>query len=336
MLYKDHGHRPFDHYDNYFNDNVDQAAVTYLQLANHLIHEHNPQAITIAEDVSGMPGLARPITEGGLGFDYRLAMGLPDMWIKTLTKKSDESWSMNQLFQSLTNRRYKEAHVSYAESHDQALVGDKTIAFQLMDQHMYHQMSTDSQDPIIDRGIALHKLIRLLTMFAGGEAWMNFMGNEFGHPEWIDFPREGNNFSYHYARRQWSLVDHPRLRYQYLNNFDRALMEFDQQHQLLKYHQVDLRLADEPDKVLALQRGPYICVVNLHPDHSYTDYRIGIHSPKDHRILLNSDKKLFNGFQRIDQTVTYTAQSRPHENQNHSLQLYLPSRTGIILAPIKS
>ncbi|MDQ2687664.1 MAG: alpha-amylase family glycosyl hydrolase, partial [Armatimonadota bacterium] len=228
MLYHDHGlSRTFSSYDDYFGGNVDDDAVTYLQLANDLAHVIKPDAVTIAEDVSGMPGIARPVAEGGLGFDYRLAMGVPDFWIKTLKEKSDEQWNLGEIYERLLDRRYGEKHVGYVESHDQSLVGDKTLAFQLMDQEMYWNMRNDSPSVVIDRGVALHKMIRLLTFSLAGEAYLNFIGNEFGHPEWVDFPRVGNGFSYAHARRQWSLADNPKLRYHGLNAFDGALQALD-------------------------------------------------------------------------------------------------------------
>ena len=197
----------------------------YLQLANTLIHEIKPSAITIAEDMSGMPGTCQVIEEGGLGFDYRLGMGIPDNWIKWLKHQQDEEWSMQEIWNVLGNRRYGEKTVAYAESHDQAMVGDKTLAFWLMDKEMYWHMAKGDDNLIIDRGIALHKMIRLVTASAGGEAYLNFIGNEFGHPEWMDFPREGNNWSYKYARRQWTLVDNKELKYHYLNDFEEAMLE---------------------------------------------------------------------------------------------------------------
>ncbi len=233
MLYHDHGlHRVFTSYDDYFGGNVDDDAVAYLQVANELAHTVNPEAITIAEDVSGMPGLARPVAEGGLGFDYRLAMGVPDFWIKLLKETPDENWNLGAIYTELLNRRPGEKRVGYVESHDQSLVGDKTLAFLMMDQEMYWNMGKSSGSIVVERGIALHKLIRLLTFSLAGEAWLNFIGNEFGHPEWVDFPREGNGFSYHYARRQWSLVDNPHLRYRDLNEFDRAMQALDTRVQL--------------------------------------------------------------------------------------------------------
>ena len=225
MLYFHHGHTSFDHYDKYFYD-VDWDAVTYLQLANEVIHEFKQDSISIAEDVSGMPGLCRKPEEGGVGFDFRLGMGIPDYWIKILKEKSDEEWDMHEMWGVLSNRRYKEKTIAYAESHDQALVGDKTIAFWLMDKEMYFQMRVDDPNLVIDRGIALHKMIRLFTISLGGEGYLNFIGNEFGHPEWVDFPREGNNWSYQYARRQWSLVDREDLKYKWLAEWDKAMIHF--------------------------------------------------------------------------------------------------------------
>jgi 1,4-alpha-glucan branching enzyme len=223
MMYFHHGNEVFDSPEKYFSQGVEWDAITYLQLANTLVHQIRPDALSIAEDVTGMPGLCRPIGEGGIGFDYRLGMGLPDYWKETLEKKRDEDWQLEHLWWVMTNRRPDVKTVAYCESHDQALVGDKTIAFWLMDKEMYFHMQVGDEDMVVDRGIALHKMIRLITHALGGQAWLNFMGNEFGHPEWIDFPREGNNWSYQYARRQWSLVDDPHLRYQYLGLFDREM-----------------------------------------------------------------------------------------------------------------
>ena len=236
MLYHSHGMGDgfSGGYHEYFGLNTDTESLVYLMLANHTIKHFHPNAITVAEDVSGMPALCRPVSEGGQGFDYRLAMALPDTWIKLLKEKSDEDWDMNQLSHVLQNRRYGEKAVAYAESHDQALVGDKTLAFWLMDKEMYTHMSVMSQlTPVISRGLALHKLIRLLTHGLGGEAWLNFIGNEFGHPEWLDFPRIGNEESYHYARRQWNLVDDQLLRYKFLNAFDAAMNKAEESHQWL-------------------------------------------------------------------------------------------------------
>ncbi|KAK4382632.1 1,4-alpha-glucan-branching enzyme 1, chloroplastic/amyloplastic [Sesamum angolense] len=236
MLYHHHGiNMAFTgNYNEYFSEATDVDAVVYLMLASNLIHSILPDATVIAEDVSGMPGLGRPVTEGGIGFDFRLAMAIPDKWIDYLKNKKDEEWSMNEITWSLTNRRYTEMCVAYAESHDQAIVGDKTIAFLLMDKEMYSGMSCLTEaSPVIERGIALHKMIHFLTMALGGEGYLNFMGNEFGHPDWIDFPREGNGWSYDKCRRQWDLVDTDHLRFKFLNAFNKAMNLLDEKFEFL-------------------------------------------------------------------------------------------------------
>src|SRR3954471_12877073 len=296
MMYLDHGlGKTFGGYDQYFDDNVDADAVAYLQLANELAHQLKPDTTTVAEDVSGMVGIARKVEEGGLGFDYRLAMGVPDYWIKTLKEKKDEQWNLADIFHTLLNRRHQEKHIGYAESHDQALVGDKTLAFWLMDKEMYWHMDTASHNLVVDRGVALHKMIRLLTFSLGGEGYLNFMGNEFGHPEWIDFPREGNNYSYHYCRRQWSLADNPLLKYQGLRNFDVAMQKLDQEYHVLSDKLIEQLMVHEDNKLLIYRRGPLVFAFNFHATNSYTDLRIPVPDAKDYKIILNTDAREFAG-----------------------------------------
>jgi len=337
MMYRDHGlERGFHSYDDYLrSDNVDAQAVTYLQLANQVAHDANPHAITIAEDVSGMVGIARPLDEGGLGFDYRLAMGIPDYWIKILKEKRDEEWPMGELFSVLTNRRQGEKHVAYAESHDQALVGDKTIAFRLMDADMYWLMSKGCPgNMIIERGIALHKMIRLITFALGGEGYLNFMGNEFGHPEWIDFPREGNNFSYQYARRQWSLVDDPALRYRDLDAFDREMQNLDEKYNLLAEPLIELIQVHEDHKMLVFRRGAMVFIFNFHPHHSQSGYRFGVPEPANYRLVLNTDEFWFGGHGLVNTGQVYPRQTIPADGRNQSVQIYIPCRTAQILMPV--
>ena len=225
MLYYDHGlSRDFTSYEMYFDGQQDEDAITYLMLANKLIKEVHADSLTIAEEMSGMPGLGASLGSGGFGFDYRMAMGTPDYWIKLLKERPDEEWNVSEIYYELTRRRDDELTIGYSESHDQALVGDKTIIFRLMDKEMYDSMNIGSTNLVIDRGMALHKMIRLVTLATAGGGYLNFMGNEFGHPEWIDFPREGNQWSFKYARRQWSLADHPDIRYQFLGKFDRDMI----------------------------------------------------------------------------------------------------------------
>lgn len=334
MVYLHHGlGYDFTSYDDYFEPHIDKDAIGYLQLANELSHAVKPDAITIAEEVSGMPGLARPVGEGGLGFDYRLAMGVPDYWIKLLKEKRDEDWSLSEVWTTLLNRRWGEKHVGYAESHDQALVGDKTLAFQLMDAEMYWNMGKDSQSGVIDRGIALHKLIRLLTFSLAGEAYLSFIGNEFGHPEWVDFPRAGNNNSFQHARRQWSLADNPELRYGGLNEFDRAMQQLDRQFHLLTDPLLEQLALHEDSKQLIYRRGPLVFAFNFHPGESYSDLRIPVPDATDYRIVLNSDDWRFGGPGRSATDVVYPMQSVPMYGRNQSVQIYLPSRSVQVLAP---
>ncbi|KAJ8912435.1 hypothetical protein NQ315_006102 [Exocentrus adspersus] len=323
------------HYDDYFGLGVDTEGVIYLMLANYFVHSLSKDAITIAEDVSGMPGTCRPVTEGCLGFDYRLAMAIPDSWIKLLKHVPDEDWNMGDIVHTLTNRRWMEPNVAYAESHDQALVGDKTIAFWLMDKEMYTHMSTSS-DPssIIDRGIALHKLIRFITHTLGGEAYLNFIGNEFGHPEWLDFPRQGNNSSYHYARRQWNLVDNDILKYKYLNEWDAAMNHTEIKYGWLNSHPAYVSMKHEGDKIIAFERGGLLFVFNFHPTKSFVDYRIGIEEAGEYHIVLCSDDKIFGGFGRIDTSIHASTTPERYSGRRNYIQVYIPSRTAIAFAKV--
>lgn len=335
MMYLHHGFKTFSSYDDYLVHDVDEDAVVYLQLANRIAHEVNPNTITIAEDVSGMVGLGRPLDEGGIGFDYRLAMGIPDYWIKLLKDYRDEQWNMGEICHTLTNRRPAEKHIAYAESHDQALVGDKTIAFRLMDADMYWLMSkAGGTNLIIERGMALHKMIRLITFALGGEGYLNFMGNEFGHPEWIDFPREGNHFSFKYARRQWSLQDDPLLRYRDLAAFDRELQALDERFDLLASPETEVIHTDEDCKLIAYRRGSLLFVFNFHPTNSHADYRIGVTEPADYKVILNTDDFWFGGHGIVVAGQVYPCQNHPAHGRHQSIQIYIPTRTAQVLARV--
>jgi len=305
-------------------------------LANDLAHHIKPGCITVAEDVSGMAGMGRPVWEGGLGFDYRLAMGVPDYWIKLVKDKKDEDWSLSQLYQTLLNRRFSEKHVGYTESHDQALVGDKTLAFWLMDKDMYFAMDDASfgKNLIIERGIALHKMIRLITFSLAGEAYLTFMGNEFGHPEWVDFPREGNNWSYQYTRRQWNLADAGNLRYKGLLEFDRAMMALDAQYNVLPDPFIEQLLVHEHEKLIVYRRGPLVFVLNFHPTQSFTDHRIPVPDPADYKLILNTDETRFGGFGLVAPDVTYWKQNVPMYGREQSVQIYIPRWSAQVLVPV--
>ncbi|MEM6630373.1 MAG: alpha-amylase family glycosyl hydrolase [Bacteroidota bacterium] len=329
MMYFHHGDfTTFDHYDKFFKDGVEWDAITYLQLANELAHDLKTGVVTIAEDMSGMPGIGRKISEGGLGFDYRLGMGLPDYWIKVLKHKSDEQWDIYEMWHVMTNRRYREKTIAYAESHDQALVGDKTLAFWLMDQEMYWNMHINHQSTVIDRGIALHKMIRLFTGVLGGEGYLNFIGNEFGHPEWVDFPREGNGWSYKYCRRQWSLVENEELRYQFLHAFDKAMISVLKGHNILPAYPAKQLHMDGENKVVVAERNNLIFVFNFHPERSIPDYQFWVPRPGAYELLLNSDDGSFGGFNRIDQNQLF------HTQDEDKLSIYLTNRTAVVLKKV--
>lgn len=330
MLYFHHGYTEFDSRDKYFTDGVEFDAITYLQLANKLIHSLDPSYISIAEDVSGMPGLCRSLPDGGIGFDYRLAMGIPDYWIKILKERKDEEWSAAEIWSVLTSRIPGVGTIAYAESHDQALVGDKTIAFWLMDKEMYFHMHRDDQDLVIARGIALHKLIRFITITLGGESYLNFMGNEFGHPEWIDFPREGNNWSYWYARRQWSLADNPDLKYQFLLNFDKAMIQIIKEHNVLAGGYGTQLNLDEGNKTLIFEKSGLIFLFNFHPSNSVPDYRFYVPDSGTYKIILNSDSWQFGGHGRIDETLDYYTLFDEQAGR-HYLSVYNINRAALVL-----
>lgn len=322
-------------YHEYFGSsgNVDEQAVNYLILANVLVKSLSRNYVVVAEDVSGMPTLCLPTEIGGIGFDYRLGMAIPDMWIKMLKEQSDDDWDMGHIAYVLTNRRHKELTIAYAESHDQALVGDKTLAFWLMDKLMYTHMSVLSSEALeVSRGIALHKMIRFLTHALGGEGYLNFEGNEFGHPEWLDFPREGNNESYHYARRQFNLIEDDLLLYQFLNNFDSALQHTEAKYKWLQAQQAYISLKHNGDKMLAFDREGVLFVFNFHPTKSYTDYRLGVPAPGPYKVVLSTDDQEFRGHHRIDNSTEYHTTSGDWNGRPFWIQAYIPCRSAIALA----
>ena len=328
MLYQDHGlGTSFDNPAKYFSMNTDTEAVTYLQLASQLVKEVNPDAILIAEDMSAMPGMCLPIEEGGIGFDYRLAMGLPDMWIRLLKEKKDEWWDFNQIYFELANGWPNEKVIGYVESHDQALVGDKTMMMRLADAEMYTGMQKHYHTDTMDRATALHKMIRLLTKSLGGRGYLTFMGNEFGHPEWIDFPREGNGWNYHYCRRQWSLVDNPDLKYQFLNAFDKDMVAMAKRHKVLAGKDKQL-LVHNSDHVLVYKKGGATFVFNFDPSRSYDGYLVPMAEEGDYEVTMSTDDHCYGGFGRVYHQ-TYTATKQP--DGRIGFQVYLPSRTAFVL-----
>ncbi len=328
MLYKHHGlNAVFSSYEDYYDGASDSDALAYLALANSLIHELRPDAITIAEEVSGYPGIALSEEAGGIGFDYRLGMGLPDYWIKLVKDVNDEDWNTGALWHELTNRRRGEKTISYAESHDQALVGDQALIFRLIGKEMYDNMHTDSRTVSVDRGLALHKLIRLITAAAGGDGYLNFMGNEYGHPEWIDFPREGNNWSYHYARRQWSLRDNPNLFYYCLAEFDRDMLTLIKDCDVLADPHPSLIQNDHVNQVISFRRSNLCFIFNFNPTKSFTNYAVNT-GPGKFELTMDTDRSTYGGQGRLHSPQKFHSTSVSGVD---CISVYLPTRTAMIL-----
>ncbi len=326
MLYTHHGlKKDFTSYDDYYGDDVDLDALTYLTLANQLIHQLRPDALTIAEEMSGFPGLAGQLSYSGQGFDYRLSMGIPDLWIKLLKEKKDEDWDLGTLIHELTTHRPEEKVISYAESHDQALVGDQTLLFRLIGEALYDHMHIDDSDIRVERGIALHKMIRLITASTHGGGYLNFMGNEFGHPEWIDFPREGNDWSFQYARRQWHLVDDTTLKYAWLAAFDRDMLAIIRE--LPHSAKVEYIHHDAEKRILSFYRHNYIFVYNFSPGDSQADYELPVPAGS-YQVVLTSDDTLYGGQGRIDHATTYLSDST---KKTDTIKVYVPARTALAL-----
>lgn len=331
MIYYHHGYVDFNSRDRFFDEGVNRDALTYLTLANCLVHEMHPTAVTIAEDVSGMPGMCVAIDDGGVGFDYRLGMAIPDFWIRQLKEVRDEDWNIWEMWHVLTDRLPEVKTVAYAESHDQALVGDKTIAFRLMDKEMYYHMDRASQHIVIDRGMALHKMIRLMTISTGGQAYLNFMGNEFGHPEWIDFPREGNGWSYAHARRQWSLADNGLLRYAWLGEFDKAMIALIKKYEVLANGYPQNLLMDEQNKTIVFAHGELLFLFNWHPAASIPDYALPVAAAGRYMPLLSSDEQRFGGEERASmQTAHLSYNVLCDGGERPYIKIYNTSRTATV------
>ena len=336
ILYRNHGikYSFSGDYNEYFSNNFDEDGGVYLMLANKLLHQINPEVITIAEDVSGMPGLCLTVEQGGFGFDYRLNMSVSDKWIQLLKEYKDENWNMGNLIFTLTNRRYNEKHVGYCESHDQSIVGDKTIAMWLFDKEMYWNMSCNSPETIIiSRGMSLHKLIRMITFALGGEGYLCFMGNEFGHPEWVDFPRPGNGWSYSHCRRRWDLCDNKNLRYKYLYNWDVAMNKLDDVFNFISSPFQYVSLKHEDDKIIVFEKGDLLFVFNFHPYKSYENYKIGTKWGTKHKIVLDSDEFRFFGKGRLEygHGNFFPIINQGWNNRPNQFNLYIPSRTCMVL-----
>ncbi len=337
MIYRHHGYTEFDSRGKYFGPDVNRAALTYLTLANTLVHEVRPSAVTIAEDVSGMPGMCIPVGDGGVGFDYRLGMAVPDFWIRMLKDVPDEDWNIWDIWNILTDRLPVVRTVAYAESHDQAMVGDQTIAFRLMDKEMYTGMACGVRNIVVERGIALHKMIRLVTIALGGQAYLNFMGNEFGHPEWIDFPREGNGWSHRYARRQWSLADDAGLRYAQLGLFDRDMLDMVERNGIMRSGYAYNHLMDTAAKTMVFSHGCVLFVFNWHPSLSIADYIVPVPEAGRYRIILSTDDLRYGGQGRNDRSVAHFSFPVTDDEgvTRHYIKVYNICRTAVVYKIIR-
>ncbi|MBI9035536.1 MAG: alpha amylase C-terminal domain-containing protein [Bacteroidales bacterium] len=333
MMYFHFGLESISRPEQYFSEGVEWDAITYLQLANKLAHTINPSAITIAEDVTGMPGSTSKIDHGGLGFDYRLGMAIPDYWIKLLMDQKDEQWDIWDMWDTMNKRTAGTQTIAYAESHDQALVGDKTIAFRLMGEKMYSHMSKLTKNHLIDRGIALHKMIRLFTISLAGQAYLNFMGNEFGHPEWIDFPREGNHWSYLHARRQWSLSENKLLKYHQLMDFDRAMISLMKKQPVLQTEFGYRLQMDEENQLIVYKKGNLIFIFNFSPENALADYEIKVPEQGAYKVLLNTDDKEFGGIGRVNTQMKYNTYRA--DETGHFLKIYIPNRSAMVMLNTK-
>ncbi len=258
-------------------------------------------------------------------------MGIPDYWIKLIKEYQDDHWPLGTLWFELNNRRQDEKTISYCESHDQALVGDQTLIFRLIGPEMYNHMHRDDTHYMVNRGMALHKIIRLITLATAGSGYLNFMGNEFGHPEWIDFPRQGNNWSYQFARRQWHLADDENLKYSLLARFDTDMIDFTKKYGILQSDTLHLCFIHENDKVIAFFRAGLLFVFSFHPDTSYENYRVDA-PPGKYQLIFNSDDSIYGGHHRLtEKQIHFTQPDGTTTHLRNLLSLYLPTRTAIIL-----
>ena len=318
----------------YFSPATNVDACVYLMLANELAHALLPGAVTVAEDVSGMPTLCRPVAGGGLGFDYRLAMGVPDLWAR-LGGASDDAWRAPDVVAALTNRRRGEAAIAYVESHDQAMVGGATLAWRLMGTEMYDGMSAlRPPSPTVARGCALHKVARLMTFVLGGQGYLTFMGNEFGHPEWIDFPRHGNDWSHAYARRQWALSDAHDLRYAQLAAWDKAVMDLDATWGVLA--SAEPEVARAVGSVAVAVRAGLVCVFNLGPE-ALEGEAVGVPGPGTYAAVLDSEAPAFGGGGGGGggAAVEVAAHAAPADGLAHSVLICLPARSAVVFRRIR-
>ena len=156
----------------------------------------------------------------------------------------------------------------------------------------------------VSSSVALHKMIRLITASTINGGYLNFMGNEFGHPEWVDFPREGNDWSHKYARRQWSLADNEEYLYHDLNAFDQDMIKLVSKERKFNEWPIEKIWDNEKDQVIAYRRKDLLFVYNFNPTLSFTDYGILI-KKGTYEVVLDSDNKRYGGFALNDDYILH-------------------------------
>jgi 1,4-alpha-glucan branching enzyme len=326
MIYADHGvDDDFSHVGRCFYGGnglprADENGELYLCLANALIRRIRPQALSIAEEFSGMPGLTCPPKEGGLGFDYRFAMGIPDYWEKCIESPRD----MGSLWYETTNHRPYDRTVSYVECHDQCINGHDAMIWRLIGKDMYDYMAVFTDNWNTSRGLAFYRLMRLVTLCTADAGYLNFMGDEFGHPEWLDDESR--------AHRQWHLAGRADLKYAGLAAWDRAQMTL-VAGRLPDFQQQPLfRFIHEDDRILAFERGRLLFVFNFHELQAKTNLLFAV-TPGKYVERLSSDETAFAGKGNLCvgvPPVEHFTRVLDHRHEQ-DVSLYLPPMTALVL-----
>ncbi|KAK9673873.1 hypothetical protein RND81_12G195300 [Saponaria officinalis] len=324
MMYTHNGFATFTgDFEEYCNQYVDRDALLYLILANDILHFLHPNIITIAEDATLYPGLCEPSSQGGLGFDYYVNLAAPEMWLSFLENVPDNEWSMSKIVTTLMgNKIYTNKMLLYAENHSQSISGGRSFAEILFGT----EVGSNEASKLL-RGTSLHKVIRLITFTIGGSAYLNFMGNEFGHPKRVEFPTSNNNFSFELASRRWDLLSDQGL-HQKLFHFDQDMMKLDQKEKVLSRGLPNVHHVNDDTMVISYTRGPLLFIFNFHPTDSYERYSVGVDEAGEYQMILNSDEEKYSGQGAInaDQYFQRSIRKRIDGFQN-CLQLPLPSRS---------
>lgn len=326
MMYTHNGFATFTgELEEYCNQYVDRDALMYLILANDILHALHPNIITIAEDATYYPGLCEATSQGGLGFDYYVNLSASEMWLSFLEKVPDNEWSMSKIVTTLMgNRQYTNKMLLYAENHSQSISGGRSFAEILFGGK--EDRPAESTDSLL-RGCSLHKLIRLITFSIGGCAYLNFMGNEFGHPKGVEFPTASNNNSFELANRRWELLNNDGIHHA-LFLFDKDMMKLEQNERVLSRGLPNVHHVKDDTMVISYTRGPVLFIFNFHPTNSYEKYIVGVEEAGEYQVIMNTDEKNYGGQGMIngDQYVQKTIRKRCDGLQN-CLQVPLPSRT---------